>query len=77
MTDEKNHPKNLEGFIAKANEMYLAGKESTPEYKNLCMDMARFITANNSNSYNPETHYMDRYGNILSKEYRSDSEEIK
>jgi len=77
MTDEKenkeNHPKDLEGFIEKANEMYLDGKESTKEYKDLCINMARFITANNScrnpKSYNPKTHYIDRYGNILSKEY--------
>jgi hypothetical protein len=71
MTDKNNSDKGLESLINQINKLYLDGKESTKEYKDLSMKMANYITKNNrASSYsieNDPNYSIDKDGNIHRK----------
>ena len=67
MTDKNNSDKGLESLVTQINKLYLDGKESTQEYKNLCMSMSAYIIAKSKSSYsikNDPNYYVDKNGNI-------------
>lgn len=61
--------KTLENMINNINKLYLDGKESTQEYKDLCKSMSSYILAKSlASSYSIEkdpNYSVDRYGNII------------
>ena len=46
MADKNDFNKGLEDLVNEINQLYLAGKESTPEYRALVKKMSNYISQN-------------------------------